>query len=125
MARPRPASRKSALRVGGLGIALALTAALVPGQVASARPDGQDNRGDGGGGSAACDRRANNSYQKLLECMTLEGVREHQRAFQRIANRSTDPVYPGTRAAGTDGYADSVDYVAGLLEEAGYEVSGR
>ncbi|HZA73686.1 MAG TPA: M20/M25/M40 family metallo-hydrolase, partial [Propionibacteriaceae bacterium] len=29
----------------------------------------------------------------------------------------------GTRAAGTDGYADSVEYVAGLLREAGYEVT--
>ena len=35
----------------------------------------------------------------------------------------TDPFYPGTRAAGTEGYADSVDYVAGLLEAAGYEVT--
>jgi Zn-dependent M28 family amino/carboxypeptidase len=37
--------------------------------------------------------------------------------------RRPDPVYPGTRAAGTDGYRDSVDYVAGLLEDAGYEVT--
>jgi hypothetical protein len=58
-----------------------------------------------------------------LECVTLEGVREHQAAFQEIADNSDDPVYPGTRAAGTDGYADSVDYVAGLLEDAGYDVT--
>ena len=55
--------------------------------------------------------------------MTLEGVREHLEAFQKIADNSTDPVYPGTRAAGTDGYDDSVDYVAGLLRDAGYEVT--
>ena len=71
----------------------------------------------------ACDNRSNNTYQKLLECVTLEGVREHQAAFQKIADNSDDPVYPGTRAAGTEGYADSVDYVAGLLEDAGYEVT--
>ena len=112
MARLRPASRNHALQLGSLGAAVALATALLPGQVASARSGGD-----------ACDHRANNSYQKLLECVTLEGVREHQRAFQRIANRSTDPVYPGTRAAGTDGYADSVEYVAGLLEEAGYQVT--
>jgi Zn-dependent M28 family amino/carboxypeptidase len=55
--------------------------------------------------------------------MTLEGVREHQEALQKIADNSTDPVYPGTRAAGTDGYADSVEYVAGLLRDAGYQVT--
>ncbi|TFV65959.1 UNVERIFIED_ORG: M20/M25/M40 family metallo-hydrolase [Bacillus sp. AZ43] len=44
-------------------------------------------------------------------------------AFQKIADNSTDEVYPGSRAAGTDGYADSVEYVAGLLREAGYQVT--
>ncbi|WP_345207820.1 M20/M25/M40 family metallo-hydrolase [Fodinibacter luteus] len=73
--------------------------------------------------SAACDTRSNNTYQKLLDCVTLEGVREHQAAFQKIADNSTDPVYPGTRAAGTVGYAESVEYVAGLLRDAGYQVT--
>ena len=63
----------------------------------------------------ACDNRSNNTYRKLLDCMTVEGVLEHLEAFQKIADNSDDPVYPGTRAAGTDGYADSVEYVAGLL----------
>jgi Zn-dependent M28 family amino/carboxypeptidase len=88
-----------------------LALALLPGQTASAAP------------ARACDNRANNTYQKLLDCVTLEGVQEHLEALQKIADNSTDPVYPGTRAAGTDGYADSVDYVAGLLEDAGYEVT--
>ncbi|WP_199522162.1 M28 family peptidase [Geodermatophilus marinus] len=74
-------------------------------------------------GGAGCDNRNNNTYDKLLECMTLEGVVEHMEAFQKIADNSTDPVYPGTRAAGTDGYADSVEYVADLLEDAGYQVT--
>ena len=55
--------------------------------------------------------------------MTLEGVREHQEAFQAIADANDDPFYPGTRAAGTEGYDESVEYVAGLLEDAGYEVT--
>ena len=55
--------------------------------------------------------------------MTLEGVREHQAQFQKIADSNDDPFYPGTRAAGTEGWADSVEYVAGLLEDAGYEVT--
>src|SRR4029453_6553078 len=70
-----------------------------------------------------CERQANNTYRKLLECVTLEGVREHQAALQEIADNNDDPFYPGTRAAGTEGYANSVDYVAGLLKDAGYDVT--
>jgi hypothetical protein len=73
--------------------------------------------------AAACEARSNNTYQKLLDCVTLEGVREHQAALQKIADNSSDPVYPGTRAAGTVGYDQSVDYVAGLLRKAGYNVT--
>ena len=98
-----------ALRLVAIGAAAALTAVLP--QAASAAP------------AVACDDRSNNTYQKLLECVTLEGVREHQAEFQKIADNSTDPVYPGTRAAGTVGYAESVEYVAGLLRDAGYEVT--
>ena len=50
-------------------------------------------------------------------------MREHQARFQKIADDNDDPFYPGTRAAGTQGYADSVDYVAGLLRAAGYRVT--
>jgi Peptidase family M28/PA domain len=111
MAFHRLASRKGARRLAALGAAAALTTALLPGQAAFAAPD------------ASCDNRANNSYQMLLKCVTGEGVHEHLEALQKIADNSTDPVYPGTRAAGTDGYADSVEYVAGLLRDAGYEVT--
>jgi hypothetical protein len=110
MAHFRLASHKRALRLASLSAAAALTTALLQGQVASAQP------GD------ACDNRRNNTYQKLLDCVTVEGVREHQRTFQKIADNSTDPVYPGTRAAGTDGYDDSVRYVARQLRKAGYAV---
>ena len=111
MAFHRLASRKGARRLAALGAAAALTTALIPGQVASAAP------------ANVCDTSANNTYQKLLDCVTLEGVREHQAAFQKIADNSDDPVYPGTRAAGTVGYAQSVEYVADLLRDAGYEVT--
>ena len=111
MAFPWPTRRKDALRVAAVCTASVLATALLPGQIASAQP------------AVACDNRANNTYEKLLGCVTVEGVREHLAAFQAIADDSTDPVYPGTRAAGTDGYADSVEYVAGLLRDAGYEVT--
>jgi Zn-dependent M28 family amino/carboxypeptidase len=111
MAFHRLASRKGARRLAALGAAAALTTALLPGQAASAAP------------RVACLDRANSSYQNLLECVSARGVREHQAAFQKIADNSTDPVYPGTRAAGTVGYAQSVKYVADLLRDAGYEVT--
>jgi len=65
-----------------------------------------------------CDNRNNNTYSKLLECVRVEGVREHQAAFQAISDAND-----GNRAAGTQGYVDSVDYVAERLEAAGWEVS--
>ncbi|HWC69245.1 MAG TPA: M28 family peptidase [Acidimicrobiales bacterium] len=70
-----------------------------------------------------CANRNNNTIAKLLECVTLEGVRAHQAAFQAIAANNDDEFYPGTRAAGTEGYDESVEYVAGLLEAAGYTVT--
>ena len=43
--------------------------------------------------------RVNNTFNKLLECVTLDGVRSHQAALQAIADANG-----GTRAAGTPGY---------------------
>jgi Zn-dependent M28 family amino/carboxypeptidase len=96
----------------GLLVALvtALIAIAVPASAGAASP-------------TACKNRTNTTYQALLECVTLDGVRAHQAAFQEIAEANDDEFYPGTRAAGTEGYAESVEYVAGLLEDAGYDVT--
>jgi hypothetical protein len=99
------------MRACVLGVVTVAAVASLPGGTALAAPD------------QACDNRTNNTYAKLLGCVTLEGVREHQAAFQEIADANDDPFYPGTRAAGTEGYAESVEYVAGLLRDAGYEVT--
>ena len=109
MAEKQRVANRRALRLTAIGAAAALITALP--QAALAAP------------AAACDNRNNNNYQLLLECVTLAGVREHQEALQKIADNSNDPVYPGTRAAGTVGYDRSVDYVAGLLKKAGYNVT--
>ena len=98
-------------RVTVVGMATLAVTMLAPASAALAAP------GD------ACDNRSNNTYQKLLECMTVDGVREHQAEFQKIAENNPDPEYGTTRAAGTPGYQASVDYVAGLLEDAGYTVT--
>ena len=126
MASHRLASRKGALRLVALGAAAALTTTLLPWQAASAQT-GSAQTASAQTASARyknrCDNRPNNTYEKLLDCVTVEGVQRHLRAFQRIADNSTDPVYPGTRAAGTDGYDDSVRYVSRLLRRAGYRVT--
>jgi Zn-dependent M28 family amino/carboxypeptidase len=69
-------------------------------------------------GPASCPTRVNNTHAKLLECVTLSGVREHQAAFQAIADANG-----GTRAAGLPGYDDSLDYVVNTMTAAGYNVS--
>jgi Zn-dependent M28 family amino/carboxypeptidase len=99
------------IRIAQVAVVGLLAALLLPVPAAVAAP------------ADACDTRTNNTYRKLLDCVTLEGVREHQAALQEIADNNDDPFYPGTRAAGTEGYDNSVDYVAGLLKDAGYDVT--
>ncbi|HEY0168602.1 MAG TPA: M28 family peptidase [Jatrophihabitans sp.] len=65
---------------------------------------------------SGCETRTNNTYSKLLECVRLEGVREHQAALQAIADANG-----GNRAEGTAGYTASVDYVLGVLAAAGWD----
>jgi Zn-dependent M28 family amino/carboxypeptidase len=99
-------SWRTRIRVLAVALVALLLAAFLPGAGAQAKP------GD------KCDRRNNNTYRKLLECITAEGLLEHEQAFQDIADANG-----GTRASGTPGYDASADYVAGLLEDAGYIVN--
>ena len=89
--------------------AATLVAFVLPGAATSAPP--------------GCTTRTNTTYQTLLQCVTLEGVRAHQAAFQKIADDNDDLVGAGTRAAGTSGYTGSVEYVEDLLKDAGYTVT--
>jgi len=54
----------------------------------------------------------------LREAVTVEGVFAHMQALNQIATAND-----GERASGTPGYQASVDYVTGLLEGAGYQVT--
>ena len=90
-------------------VAATLVAFVLPGAATSAPP--------------GCSARTNTTYQTLLQCVTLDGVRAHQAAFQAIADDNDDEFYPGSRAAGTKGYADSVEYVTDLMRDAGYTVT--
>lgn len=68
------------------------------------------------GGPRACTKRTNDTIAKLLECVTLEGVREHQAALQAIADDNG-----GNRFSGLPGHDESVEYVVERLEAAGYD----
>lgn len=69
------------------------------------------------GAPVNCANQVNNNIKKLLDCVTIDGVRRHQAAFQMIADANS-----GTRVSGSEGYNASVDYVSHMLTEAGYEV---
>ncbi len=69
-------------------------------------------------GFQACDTRTNNTFQKLLECVTLEGAREHQAAFQAIADSNN-----GIRTSGTPGFDESAAYAQQVFTDAGYNVT--
>jgi len=55
---------------------------------------------------------------RLERAVTVNGILQHERVLQRIANNNG-----GTRASGTPGYDASAAYVAKKLTDAGYEVS--
>ncbi|MGH8952208.1 MAG: M28 family metallopeptidase [Acidimicrobiia bacterium] len=95
--------RRSLKRLVVLASVLALLGATVP--VASAGP-------------ASCETRNNNTIEKLLECVDVDGVREHQAALQAIADANG-----GIRTSGTPGYDASADYVVERMEAAGYDVT--
>jgi Zn-dependent M28 family amino/carboxypeptidase len=69
------------------------------------------------GAPVNCANQVNNNIKKLLDCVTIDGVRRHQAAFQAIADANN-----GTRTAGSNGYDESVEYIRNNLTEAGYQV---
>jgi Zn-dependent M28 family amino/carboxypeptidase len=85
--------------------ALLLAALSLP-TVASAAPS-----------QGGCTNRNLNTIDKLLACVDAGDVVEHLDALQDIADANG-----GTRESGTPGYDASADYVADLLEDAGFTV---
>ena len=55
---------------------------------------------------------------ELRAAVTSEAIMDHLATLQEIADANG-----GTRASGTAGYDESVEYIAGLLGDAGYEVT--
>ena len=102
MSRLTAARRRSLACV--LGVVTVAAVASLPGSALAAPAQ------------AGCDSRTNNTYDKLLECVRVEGIREHQAALQAIAHAND-----GNRFSGFSGYDASVDYVVERLEAAGYD----
>lgn len=69
-------------------------------------------------GTEDCDIRDNNNFKKLLECVTLDGAREHQAALQAIADANGN-----TRVSGSPGFDQSVEYAEKVFRNAGYNVT--
>ena len=84
--------------------ALVLTGALVATAPAHARDKNAAGPGD-----------VNTS--KLTKAVTVNGILQHEREFQAIANRNG-----GIRASGLPGHTESATYVARTLRRAGYQV---
>ena len=62
-------------------------------------------------------QEARNS-SSLTKAVTVNGILQHERQFQTIADRNE-----GTRASGLPGHTESADYVAKKLRAAGYTVT--
>jgi len=74
--------------------------------------------------SAACDARANDTPKKLVACIQTDDLWNHMKAFQAIADANPSPAdHHPSRNSGEPGYKASVDYVAKLMKQAGYDVT--
>jgi Zn-dependent M28 family amino/carboxypeptidase len=99
-------SRRRARVIAALAVVAALIGITAIASTAPAGAQPSDN---------ACSKRNNNTIEKLLECVRIEGVRRHQQKFQEIAED-----HGGNRFSGLPGYDESVQYVMRQLRGAGY-----
>jgi Zn-dependent M28 family amino/carboxypeptidase len=101
------------------GVVLALLAVLAPSSPiaspAEAKPAAAPSKAPN---ANACGNRNNNTYAKLLECVSANGAYRHLEAFQAIADANG-----GNRTSGTPGFDASADYVVQRMEAAGYAVT--
>ena len=70
-----------------------------------------------------CDTRANDTPSKLIPCIQTADLWNHMKAFQEIADQNPGPDGHPSRNSGEPGYKASADYVANLMQQAGYDVT--
>jgi hypothetical protein len=78
-----------------------------------------------GSASAAdpCTSQVNDTPSKLIPCVRQAELMQHMQNFQTIANNNPGPDSHPSRNSGEPGYKASVDYVASLMQQAGYTVT--
>jgi Zn-dependent M28 family amino/carboxypeptidase len=71
----------------------------------------------------ACSDQVNDTAAKLLPCITKDDLKQHMEAFESIAIANPGPDGHPSRNSGEPGYWASVQYVANLMQQAGYNVT--
>jgi hypothetical protein len=94
-----------------------------PGLIASAQEPSGSSMTEAAPSEQACQGRVNDTPEKLVECIQPSSLWNHLAQFQKIANEHKGSDGHGNRDTGTAGYKASVDYVAGLVRQAGYHVT--
>jgi hypothetical protein len=108
----RVSSRSGRFWTAVLSTAVLVTAVISIAPAATAAPTG-----------AQCDVRANDTPSKLVECVRKVDLMTYLKAFQDIADANPGPDGHPSRNSGEPGYKASVDYVAGLMQQWGYNVT--
>jgi len=72
--------------------------------------------------SAQCAARVNDTPSKLVECIQTGDLSAHMDNLQAIANANPGPDGHPSRNSGEPGYKASADYVAQVMQDAGYDV---
>jgi Zn-dependent M28 family amino/carboxypeptidase len=72
---------------------------------------------------AQCDTQVNDTPSKLLPCIQTADLWKHMQAFEAIAKANLGADGHPSRNSGEPGYKASADYVAGLMTQAGYDVT--
>ena len=96
--------------------ALSVTVALGSAGPSQAAPNG-------GGSPTGCTNRVNDTVDTLLPCIRKDELWRYMQDFQAIADANPGPDGHASRNAGEPGYKASVDYVANIMRNAGYNVS--
>ena len=109
-----PARPACGRRILGAAVGAVLLLAVAGGPI-SPLPDTQAAPPTG---ATSCGKQVNNTFDRLLKCVTLNGVRRHLQALQAVADANN-----GSRVSGTAGYDDSADYAEAVLRSAGYLVT--
>lgn len=75
-----------------------------------------------GASGSDCQHRINGTEKRLLQCIKASALWHHLENLQKIADDNPGAKGHGNRDTGTSGYSASVNYVAGLVKQAGYRV---